>query len=81
MAMPRGLRPNSRTRAIYEYIKAHPDCAHKDILTVLPSDVDPNVVSITINRLRRNNLIVKNGGYKDATWSIVETSSNSETPN
>lgn len=73
MAMPRGLRPNSRARAIYEYIREHPDCARKDILTVLPSDVDPNIVSITINRLRRSNLIVKSGGYKDATWRIVET--------
>jgi hypothetical protein len=80
MSMPRGLRPNSRTRAIYEYIKMHPGCARKDILTILPSDVDPNVVSITINRLRRNNLIVKSGGYKDATWRAVEMSSKSETP-
>lgn len=73
MAMPRGMRPNSRTRAIYEFIKEHPGCARKDILASLPSDVDPNVVSITINRLRRNNLIVKDGGYKDATWRVVET--------
>jgi Mn-dependent DtxR family transcriptional regulator len=78
MAMPRGLRPNSRARAIYEYIKAHPGCARKDILMSLPSDVDPNIVSITINRLRRNGLIVKSGGYKDATWRAVKVP---ETPN
>lgn len=78
MAMPRGLRPNSRARAIYEFIKEHPGCARKDILASLPSDVDPNIVSIAINRLRRDGLIVKSGRYKDATWRAVEVT---ETPN
>ena len=70
---------DSISRKILAYVKVHPGCSRKDILTALPADTNHESISSVMHRLKLGGAIENRGGAgTKASWYAVEIEVSSE---
>lgn len=68
------LQTETITGKVLRYVRVHPGCRRRDIMTVLPEDTTPNMVSNLLGRLQRDGAIENRGGFgrNGGAWHAID---------